>query len=512
MLKRFRLSVRIIALGVGLMVAFSIVTALLYPQLKQSFYAEKQAKTRNLVEAAAGIITHFSQLEAEGALSRDAAQAEAKRLIAAMHYDGNNYFWINDLHPTMVMHPVKPELDGKDLTANADPNGKHLFVEMVKVAKAEGEGFVDYYWPKPGQEEPAAKISYVKLEPRWGWIVGSGIYVDNVEAQLRSVFLVVFGTLGVLSLIGIATFVGLSRSITGPLERSIADLKAGSGRIHTTIDQITHGAVRLAHESSQQAQSLMHTTGALEHMSSTTKQNAEHSTEANTLMRETNRIAVEASGSMQKLTQAMQEVSRSSEETSKVVKTIDEIAFQTNILALNAAVEAARAGEAGAGFAVVADEVRALAQRAAQAAQNTGKLIDDTVTKIQAGSNLVTETSTSFDGVTGRSERLQHLVDQINTATREQAEGIERINATIADIDRITQQNAHNAEDSAHAAEGLKAEAAGMNALTAELTQIVHGSGEGPQVRGETMPPPPKPTPKAKAPKKVRSASVAYSG
>ncbi len=507
MLNRFRLSVRITALGAGLMLAFSIVTALLYPQLKQRFYAEKQEKTRNLVESAASIIEHFSQQDAVGAMTRESAQAEAKRLIAAMNYDGSNYFWINDLHPTMIMHPVKPELDGKDLTSNADPNGKHLFVEMVKVAQAEGQGFVDYYWPKPGQDEPAAKISFVKLEPRWGWIVGSGIYVDDVEAQLGSLFLIVSGTLGALSLAGVIAFIGFSRSISRPLERIIGQIDRGSDRIHSAINQISNGAHRLAQESSEQAGSLMSTTASIEEMSATTKQNAEHSTEAHHLMQDTNRIVIQASGSMEKLTQAIAEITRSSEETSKVVKTIDEIAFQTNILALNAAVEAARAGEAGAGFAVVADEVRALAQRAAQAARNTGQLIDDTVQKIRAGSDLVTTTAGAFSGVTGQSQRLTELVDQINTATREQAAGIERINTTIADIDRITQQNAANAEESAAAAEELKGETSGMHALTAELSQIVRGRGSETSAQPAPTRPTAHPARRKTAPRPAASAA-----
>ncbi len=140
--------------------------------------AEKTVKVKNLVELAHAAI---NKVHSRDDLSEDERKQEAMSIIKAMRYDTGNYLWINDTGPTMVMHPIKPALDGKDLSGFKDPNGKKLFVEFVKVCQAKGEGLVDYYWPKPGKDEPVAKVSYVKLFRPWGWIIGTGIYIDDVN-------------------------------------------------------------------------------------------------------------------------------------------------------------------------------------------------------------------------------------------------------------------------------------------------------------------------------------------
>lgn len=481
MLKKLRLNLRITTLGIAAMLALSLATATLYPKLKASFYAEKQAKTRNLVEAASGVVAHFAQLEAAGALSREAAQTQAKQVVAKLNYEGNNYFWINDMEPRMIMHPVNSKLDGQDLSTWADPNGKRLFVEMAKVAKASGSGFVDYYWPKPGQEEPAAKISFVKLQPEWGWIIGSGIYVDDVDAQLASLFLFLYGAMAAIILFGGFFFYFAANGISRPICGTIDEIEASSGRIASATAQVSDCSRRLARESTDQASSLMAASSALEEMSSMTSRNADHSARANQLMHQTNAVINDAGVSMSKLIASMKEINQSSEETSKIVKTIDEIAFQTNILALNAAVEAARAGEAGAGFAVVADEVRGLAQRAAKAAHSTGALIGSTVTKITQGSALVENAVSSFNGAAASSAELGKLIEQIDSATKQQARGIEEINKTVSSIDRITSQNAANAEESASASEELHSEAQRLDSSVDALAAVINGQSHAPR-------------------------------
>jgi methyl-accepting chemotaxis protein len=176
----------------------------------------------------------------------------------------------------------------------------------------------------------------------------------------------------------------------------------------------------------------------------------------------------------------MTEISSASEETQKIVKTIDEIAFQTNLLALNAAVEAARAGEAGAGFAVVADEVRSLAMRAADSARDTSNLIDSTVEKIKDGNELVTETSEMFHVAAESSERVSTLITEIATASDEQATGIEEINRAVTEIDKVTQSNAAGAEETASASEELTAQAAAMDEVVDELEGMVGIQSDNP--------------------------------
>jgi hypothetical protein len=282
---------------------------------------------------------------------------------------------------------------------------------------------------------------------------------------------------GTLAGFGIALVLGvlLSVSISRSLRRVIAGLAEGAEQVSSAAGQVSAASQSLAAGSSQQAAGIEETSSSLEEMSSMTRQNADHAAQADQLAKETLQVVGKADRSVQSLTTSMQEISKASEETSKIIRTIDEIAFQTNLLALNAAVEAARAGEAGAGFAVVADEVRNLAMRAADAAKNTAGLIEGTVKKIQAGSQTAAETSAAFSAVSGQTAKVSELVAEIAAASGEQSQGITQVNTAVTDIDKVTQQNAANAEESASAAEEMSAQAEQMKAMVQELVVLVEG-------------------------------------
>jgi methyl-accepting chemotaxis protein len=219
-------------------------------------------------------------------------------------------------------------------------------------------------------------------------------------------------------------------------------------------------------------------------MSSMTKQNADHASQADILMKEANEVVNHANHTMTELTASMEDISTASEETSKIIKTIDEIAFQTNLLALNAAVEAARAGEAGAGFAVVADEVRNLAMRAADAAKDTAELIEGTVAKVTDGTDLVNRTDEAFGKVAESAGKVGELVGEIAAASNEQAQGIGEVDRAVNEMDKIIQQNAANAEESASAAEEMNAQAEQMKSMVSDLVNIVGKSAHSSNGRG----------------------------
>ncbi len=299
--------------------------------------------------------------------------------------------------------------------------------------------------------------------------------MDSVA--VRSLWSSIAVTLAAFIFGGFLSFI-LIRSITKPINRIIGGLNEGAEQVASASGQVSSASQSLAEGSSEQAASIEETSSSLEEMSSMTKQNADNAQQANTLMSEAKQVVAKANESMGQLTGSMEEITKASEETSKIIKTIDEIAFQTNLLALNAAVEAARAGEAGAGFAVVADEVRNLAMRAADAAKNTANLIEGTVKKVKDGSELVTRTNEAFQQVADSSTKAADLVAEISAASNEQAQGIGQINTAVTEIDKVTQQNAANAEESASASEEMSAQAETMKGMVDELQGIVGGSSK----------------------------------
>jgi methyl-accepting chemotaxis protein len=298
---------------------------------------------------------------------------------------------------------------------------------------------------------------------------------DNSRIANRAVWLG-----GIITILGMVLAVGLglliSVSITRPINQVVSGLSDGAEQVSAASSQVASSSQILAEGSSEQAASLEETSSSLEEMSSMTKQNADNASQARSLMEEVGKYQAHTREQLENLVGAVSEVVKSSEETNKIIKTIDEIAFQTNLLALNAAVEAARAGEAGAGFAVVAEEVRNLAMRSADAAKNTSSLIENTIKAIQRGNESTQQTQNAFKDQMAVASKIKDLVDEIAAATSEQSHGISQVNIAVAEMDKVTQRTAANAEESASASEELNAQAEQMKGYVAELVQIVGGS------------------------------------
>ena len=302
---------------------------------------------------------------------------------------------------------------------------------------------------------------------------------DQIVAERKNL-LVSIGTFVVLCCLSImATIFIVRKNVVKPINRTIEGLTRSTDQMQGVSGQLSLSSQSLADGSSEQAASIEETSSSLEEMSAMTIQNADHAKEADTLMQASNQVVQRANDSMSELTTAMDQIFQASEETSKIIKTIDEIAFQTNLLALNAAVEAARAGDAGAGFAVVADEVRNLAIRSADAAKQTATLIEDTVNKANEGTDLVTKTNEAFAEVSTSTAKVGDLVSEIAAASNEQSEGIGQINKAVTEMDKVIQQNAAGAEESASATEELKSQSEQMKAFVDLLVSVVQGEKQG---------------------------------
>jgi methyl-accepting chemotaxis protein len=287
-----------------------------------------------------------------------------------------------------------------------------------------------------------------------------------------SLITIVVGSVVAGLLIGIF----LTRSITKVLNRIVESLSQGSEQVTSAAGQVSSASQSLAEGSTEQAAGLEETSSSLEEMASMTKQNADNAQQANTLASEARKAADTGTEAMQRMSTAINDIQKSSDETAKIIKVIDEIAFQTNLLALNAAVEAARAGEAGKGFAVVAEEVRNLAMRSAEAAKNTSAMIEESVKNSKNGVDIAAEVGKVLEEIVQGIGKTTDLVGEIAAASQEQSQGIDQVNTAVAQMDKVTQQNAANAEESASASEELSAQAESMNDVVGDLMALVGGS------------------------------------
>jgi len=286
-------------------------------------------------------------------------------------------------------------------------------------------------------------------------------------------------SIGALAL-GIVSAFSIIRSITGPLREVATLIGEGAEQVAAASSQVSAASQTLAEGASEQAASLEETSASLEEIASMTKRNADNANKAKTLSSQTRQAADTGAAEMEQMKLAMNAIKTSSGEVAKIVKNIDEIAFQTNILALNAAVEAARAGEAGAGFAVVADEVRNLAQRSAKAAKETAEKIEDAIAKSQHGVQVSGQVAASLGEIVVKARGVDELVAEIAAASQEQSQGISEINTALTQMDSVTQSNAATAEESAAASEELNAQAATQKDAVASLAAMVSGSGSTP--------------------------------
>ncbi|MBK7768636.1 MAG: cache domain-containing protein [Sulfuritalea sp.] len=483
--KTMSLNTRLIATIVATLIALIVLFAgVLYAE-RGLLLSDRQEKVRNLVEVAHGVIAQHAKAVNEGRMSLEDAQAGALAVVRNMRYDTVEYFWVNDMTPRVLMHAAKPELEGKDMSALKDPNGKLLFNEFVAVVKKNGKGFVDYYWPKPDEKDPVAKISYVMGFAPWGWIVGSGIYLDDVNRIFReeAIKFLIWGLIvaaivaiplvllrrSLLRLLGgePSQAVAVARRIAagdigtdvdcapGDSESLLAGMKAMQGNLRSMIREVINGAENLGRASQDMMQSAENVSALASKQSDaassisesvvemTVSMNLveESAGEAFTLSQQAGSLAdsgstviQDATAEMQRLSNAVnsssvaiQELGRKSEQITSIVNTIKEIADQTNLLALNAAIEAARAGEQGRGFAVVADEVRKLAERTALSTTD----IATTISSIQTGTQGAVASMES--GVTQATKGVQ-LAQQGGESIDQIRDGTKRVQTVVNDI------------------------------------------------------------------------------
>ncbi|MGC3957102.1 MAG: methyl-accepting chemotaxis protein [Verrucomicrobiota bacterium] len=311
---------------------------------------------------------------------------------------------------------------------------------------------------------------------------------NTAATSLAAAALTMIVGLSIAFLVGVSCSWFITRSITKPIRRVAEQLSAGAAQTASAATQVSAASQSLAGGASEQAASLEETSSSLEEMASMTKRNSENAQRATNVAKAARQAAEQGSRDTQDMSKAMDAIKVSSDDVAKIIKTIDEIAFQTNILALNAAVEAARAGEAGMGFAVVADEVRSLAQRSAQAAKETASKIEGAIVNTTQGVAISAKVATALNDILARARELDDLAAEVAGASTEQTQGIDQINLAVTQMDKVTQTNAASAEESAAAAEELNAQADAMKESVNELLRLVDGQGRQAPVNAPRQP------------------------
>jgi len=523
-----------------LIVSLVMLVALATLMLARSYnnlYADRVQQIRNAVENTQGVFRYFHDLEQTSKLSREQAQEQAKEVVRGLRYAGQEYFFIQNLDRIMLMNPVNTQLEGQDLTGLKDSDGFLFNIEMTRVIKEHGSGTVGYRWKKQGFDEPVEKISYVALFEPWGWVLGTGVYMDDIIAQFRAELMMTVSICVLIALLLTATISLIVRSISLPLRQTVqamANIASGESdltaqlevagndeltglaisfnafvaKLREVIAQMLESAQILAHSASslkesssaarhqfgQQSQQMELVATAVDEVAYSVQDVAKNAEQASNEVRSAEQQAdhglVSIGHSLTRVEELstiivqavadIQTLAEGSTQIGSVLEVIRTIAEQTNLLALNAAIEAARAGEQGRGFAVVADEVRLLAQRTQQSTSEIQTMIESLQAKSSAAVNVINESSEAARLTVEQSRAAGASLDRIAGALR----NLSGLNVSIAsatlqqanvveEINQNISQTASLARETAQTAEAANVASHHLDQVSSQLSHLL---------------------------------------
>jgi len=466
-----------LALLIGAMIPmWALVLFYVLPLIRESMYEDRRVAIRSTVDIATKLLEFYHDQYQQKNMTEAEAKKQALAAVSKLRYNGGEYFWINDLHPTMLMHPIKPELNGKDLTGFKDPNGFHLFVAFAEKGKSDkGEGFIPYLWPKPGSPKPVPKISFVRNFKQWQWIVGSGVYVDDVETAIASFRNKVLIGFTLAFLLAFALFFVFAGRLMKFLVSTVHDTTDASQHVLEASHLLSNSGQSVAQGAVQSAARIEETLTSIKSLNDIVLANQDRARAAAELAKSSESGASKGAMEVKKLIEAINVMAKISGEITAAMDIIDDIAFQTNLLALNAAVEAARAGEQGKGFAVVAEAVRSLALKSAQAAREVKTIMTSSVTQTQVSLELAEKSDHVLDGIVSSVQKVNVLNQEISETTSHQSEGIRAIHEAMGSLDQQTQAFSAAAEETAAASEEMSAQANTLQHMLQSMASEVIG-------------------------------------